>query len=284
MNTPAQVFDAHTHIFPDTMGPRVVAQLSATSPLPTSYDGTRTGLLTKLAEAGIAGCLNAPVATRVDQVESINTWAIAQHHWPVLSLGAMHPDYPAVPAELRRIRDAGLPGIKLHPEYQDFAPNDPRLAIIWETCRALGLIVLLHAGQDWQFPPPCRATPAALARIVRDWPGLTLIAAHFGGFRQWEGVAEELIGLPLYLDTSFTIGFLPDETFLHLVRRHGVDRVLFASDAPWQDQPATLASFRRLPFTAAEQRAILWENAARLLHLDAARPAAPTAHKEPSCT
>jgi hypothetical protein len=284
MNMPTLVFDAHTHIFPDEIGPRVVAQLAATLPHPTSYNGTRAGLLGKLAEAGMVGCLNAPVATRADQVASINSWAADQHRWPMLSLGAMHPDYTDIPAELRRIKECGMPGIKLHPEYQGFAPDEPRLDIIWRTCRELGLIVLLHAGNDWQFPPPCRATPAAIARVVRAWPGLTLIAAHFGGFEQWSAVAQELVGLPLYLDTSFTVGFLPDEVFVRLVRQHGVARVLFASDAPWQDPPATLAAFRRLPFTTQEQHAILWENAARLFHLEAYVGPVPTAvRKEPSC-
>jgi predicted TIM-barrel fold metal-dependent hydrolase len=284
MNMPALAFDAHTHIFPDAIGPRVVAQLAATLPLPTSYNGTRDGLLRKLAEAGIAGSLNAPVATRADQVDAINIWAAEQNRWPILSLGAMHPDYPDIPTELRRVKDRGLPGIKLHPEYQGFAPDEPRLDIIWRTCRELGLIILLHAGNDWQFPPPCRANPAAIARVVRAWPGLTLIAAHFGGFEQWEAVAHELVGLPLYLDTSFAVGFLPDDQFVRLVRQHSSARVLFGSDAPWQDPPATLAAFRRLPFTPPEQHAILWANAARLFHLEEhACPATSAARKEPSC-
>jgi len=74
MDVSSPVFDSHVHVFPDAVGPRVVAQLSATLPNPPSYDGTRAGLLRKMADAGISGCLNAPVATRADQVTAINTW------------------------------------------------------------------------------------------------------------------------------------------------------------------------------------------------------------------
>jgi len=267
MDTLGPVFDCHTHVFPDAIAPRVVVQLSEPLPNPPSYDGTRAGLLRKMSEAGIAGSLNAPVATRADQVVSINTWAAEQNRWPMLSLGAMHPDFPDAPAELRRVKELGLPGIKLHPEYQAFAPDEPRLEPIWRACRDLGLIVLLHCGNDWLFQPPCRATPAVIARVLRAWPGLTLIAAHFGGFQQWDDVERELVGLPVYLDTSFTIGYAPEAQFLRMVRRHGVERVLFGSDAPWQDQPATLAAFRRLPLTLAEQEAIQWKNADRLFDL-----------------
>ena len=261
------VFDAHVHVFPDAIGPNVVSQLSATLRDRPSFDGTRAGLLREMTKAGIAGCLNVPVATRADQVATINTWAAEQNRWPMLSFGAIHPDFPDVPAELHRVKALGMQGIKLHPEYQSFAPDEPRLEPVWRTCRDLGLIVLLHAGNDLLFKPPCRAAPAVIARILRTWPGLQMIAAHFGGFELWDDVERELIGLPLYLDTSFTIGYVPDGQFLRMVRRHGAERVLFASDAPWTDQPATLAAFRRLPLTPEEQKAILWGNAAGLLKL-----------------
>lgn len=274
MHLPCPVFDSHAHVFPDAIGPRVVVQLAGRLRDPASYNGTEAGLRAKLAEAGIAGALNAPVATRPDQVVSINDWAAARNAWPMLCLGAIHPDFPNVEAELRRVRDLGLRGVKLHPEYQSFGPEEPRLAPIWRTCRDLGLVVLLHTGNDWLFEPPCRAAPAVTARVLRAWPGLVLIAAHFGGFQLWDDVERELVGLPVYLDTSFAVGYMPDEQFLRMVRRHGPERVLFGSDAPWQDQPATLARFLTLPLTEVERRAMLWDNARRLLDFpDLPKPA-----------
>jgi predicted TIM-barrel fold metal-dependent hydrolase len=278
MQPPCPVFDAHVHTYPDAIAQRVVSDLGARFFDPQGrpgYDGTRAGLLARLAAGGIAGALNAPIATRPDQTVSINNWAAAGNRWPVLSLGTVHPDQPDVAAELRRVRDLGLPGIKLHPEYQSFAPDEPRLDPVWRTCRDLGLTVLLHAGGDRAFRPPFRATPTVVGRVVRAWPGLTLVAAHLGGFQMWDEFERELAGQPLHLDTSYTIGFLPDEQFLRIVRRHGVARILFGSDGPWQDPAEALANFRRLPLTPAEQRAILWENAARILPLPSHPPCAP---------
>ena len=275
METACPVFDSHTHIFPDAIAARVVAQLAAPLPNPPSYDGTRAGLLRTLSGTGITACLNAPVATRADQVVTINTWAAGQNRWPVVSFGAMHPDFADIPGELRRVQALGLKGVKLHPEYQAFAPDDPRLDPVWRTCRELGLIVLLHTGNDWLFQPPCRAAPAVIARLLRAWPGLQVIAAHFGGFQRWDDVERELIGLPVYLDLSFTLGFAPDGQILRMVRRHGVERILFATDAPWQDPATTLAAFRRLPLTPAEQQAILWNNAAGLLQIKQPEPGTP---------
>jgi hypothetical protein len=63
---------------------------------------------------------------------------------------------------------------------------------------------------------------------------------------------------------------MPDGQILRMVRRHGADRILFGSDAPWQKPAAVLAAFLNLPLREAEQRMILWENAARLLQLPVA--------------
>jgi len=267
------VFDIHTHVFPDAIAARVVADLGRRAGLVPAYDGTLAGLRRSMAEAGITAALNGPVATRPEQVESVNRWAVAHNTWPVLSLGSIHPQYPALEAELEKIKQAGLPGIKLHPEYQDFYREDPEMQRIWATCSRLNLLVLLHAGEDIDFAPPCHTPPAALRRLIEHYPGLRLVLAHFGGWRLWQQVEDELIGQPVYLDISFTAGYLDQNKLVELIQRHGTRRVLFGTDAPWTDQSLELAVFRQLPLTENEQRQILWENAAGLLNLPAEKEA-----------
>jgi hypothetical protein len=264
------VFDCHVHVFPDAIAARAVAHIAAAAGnLPVAYDGSRAGLEACLRAAGIDGALNCPIATRPEQVESINRWAADQNRWPMLSLGTMHPRYAEPVAELERVRGAGLPGIKMHPEYQEFGVRDAALQPIWECCQELDLLVLLHPGEDIAFPPPCRVRPCDLRWLVERYPRLRVIAAHFGGWRLWDEVERDLIGAPLFLDLSFLSDYLPAARLVGLARRHGIGRVLFATDAPWRNPGADLAACRALPFTAAEQGAILWDNAARLLSLPA---------------
>ena len=94
---------------------------------------------------------------------------------------------------------------------------------------------------------------------------LRAVLAHLGGFRQWEGVAEHVAGRDIWLDTAYTLGHLPDEEFVEIVRAHGCDRVLFGSDGPWTDARDEIAHLRRLPFTSDELDGILGGNAVRLL-------------------
>ena len=263
---PVKAFDFHVHLYPDALAPKVVPALAARFGNPASFDGTRAGLLALLgARCDFAGALNLPVATKPDQVVSVNNHAIATNFWPVLSLGSIHPDFSEPAAELRRIRDAGLRGIKLHPEYQQFTLDDPRMAPVWRACRELGLLVMLHAGGERVFAAPYRTNPASLADFLGAWPGLTVAAAHLGGFQMWDEAERHLIGRDIYLDLSHTLGFCPEGQLLRMVRAHRPDRLLFGTDAPWQDPAQILAGFLALPLPPALQSAILYENAACLL-------------------
>jgi predicted TIM-barrel fold metal-dependent hydrolase len=261
------IFDSHVHIFPDAIAARVVAELGAKAGITAPGDGPRTGLLEQLRRAGIDGALNCPIATRPEQVAGINAKAVAGNRWPLLSLGTVHPDTPDPEQVLEALRAGGVAGIKLHPEYQAFDLDEPRLAATWRACERLGLVVVMHAGEDIGFEPPCHASPAAIRALLSTYPRLKLVAAHFGGWRQWDEVRRHLLGAPVWFDLAFTFGYLPDAEVVEMIRRHGVERVLFGSDAPWSDPALGLAALRRLPFTPAERDAILWDNAAALFGL-----------------
>ena len=62
---------------------------------------------------------------------------------------------------------------------------------------------------------------------------------------------------------------MPDARIVEMARRHGVERVVYGSDAPWRSQADDLRYFLSLPFTVEEQERILWRNAAGLLGFDA---------------
>jgi len=265
------VFDFHVHIYPEALAPKLVPDLAARFGNPPSFDGTRSGYLSLISKSPnpqipkFIGALNLPVATRPEQVRSVNNHAIATNLWPVLSLGSIHPDFPEPAAELRRIRDAGLRGIKLHPEYQTFTLDDPRMAPIWRACSELGLLVMLHAGGERVFTAPYRTSPALIAQFLDAYPRLTVAAAHLGGFQMWDESEKFLIGKNIYLDLSHTLNFCPPDQLLRLIKNHPPELLLFGTDAPWQDPQKILADFLALPLPPSFQSAILHDNAAHLL-------------------
>lgn len=259
-----RIIDCHTHVFPDGIAAAAIASLEAEGDVTAVYDGTVSGLLETMERAGVVASIIQPVATRPSQVRSINDWAAGVAGERIIGFGAMHPDLEDPAAEITRMHALGLRGFKMHSEYQSFCPDDPRLDPIWEAASGHGMIAFFHAGADIAFPT-VRGTPKAFAGLLDRWPELTVVLAHLGGFREWEGVAALLVGRDVWLDTSYTLGHLPDDDFVDLVRAHGTERVLFGSDGPWTDPAIELSRLRTIGFTRHELAAILGENAERLL-------------------
>jgi hypothetical protein len=52
---------------------------------------------------------------------------------------------------------------------------------------------------------------------------------------------------------------------LSIIRTHGADKILFATDSPWGDPKKDLARLRTLPLTSQELDQILYQNALSIL-------------------
>ncbi len=280
-----EIIDFHTHTFPDHIAAKAIGRLSRASHTVPFSDGTDAGLLVRMDESGTDLSVILPVATSPKQVERINdTAAEVNGRYPRLhSFGGIHPDYEGWKGELARIRDLGLKGIKIHPVYQDTDLDDIRFLRILDRCAELGLIVTAHAGLDIGFPGIVRCSPKMAAHALAEVPGVTLVLAHMGGWRNWDEVTELLPGTGAFIDTAFSggaftplddgywraedTGMLSPVEFVGIVRAFGADRVLFGTDSPWSAQAEELAFVRGLPLTDEEKERILGGNARKLLGL-----------------
>jgi predicted TIM-barrel fold metal-dependent hydrolase len=260
------IIDVHTHAWPDAVASKAVPALMSKGTLNAFYDGTVAGLLGEMERTGVDVSVMQPVATKPAQVVGINDWAASIASTRMVPFGAMHPDIDDPVAEIARMAGLGLRGMKLHPEHQDFAPDEPRLAPIYEAAEAHNMTILFHAGHD-ELHETLRGTPESFAHVLDTHPDLRVVLAHMGGYRVWNHVAEVLVGRNVYLDTAYTLGHLPDAEFVEIVRAHGPERILFGSDGPWTDAKAEIAWLRRLPLAAGVADAILGGNAEKLLAL-----------------
>ena len=261
-----KIFDAHTHAFPDDLAFRTITHLSETSGnLSYHHNGTIGGLREYESKGGASGFLLLPIATKPSQTRSVNFWAAQQGGNGCIAFGSIHPDSGNIKGDLDFVQSLGLPGLKLHPEYQEFFVDEKRMFPIYEDIFNRGLSIVFHAGDDLGFKPPFRGGPDRIARVAKAFPHGKIVAAHMGGYRQYDMVFENLCGLRnVWLDTSFAAREMERELFVKMVKAHGADRVLFATDAPWAEFESSLKAVTDSGLSENEIKMILWDNAVEL--------------------
>ncbi|MCQ2592098.1 MAG: amidohydrolase family protein [Treponema sp.] len=260
------IIDFHAHIYPEKIAEKATKAISTFyENAPMRYHGSSTELLLSGAKIGVEHYVVHSTATKEAQVESINNFIIdeTQKHKEFVGFGTMHPNYANFEQEISRIKNAGLKGIKLHPDFQQFQIDDPKMDNLYECFAAADLPVLIHAG-DYRFD---FSGPVRIRNVIDKHPNLTVIAAHFGGYTEWDDAIEYLVGQNIYFDTSSTLWKLPLETAQKMIYAHGVEHFLFGTDFPMWDHEQELKSFKTLGLSPDENEAILYTNAKKLLKL-----------------
>ncbi len=263
-----EIWDAHCHIYPEKIVDRAVAGTDAFYGTTAACRGTVRDLTEVGNAVGVDRFVVQSVATAPKQVRSINEFiaaAVAEGGGRLIGLGTIHPASEDMAGDIAHLADLGLHGIKIHPDIQKYRIDDPLFLPAYAICEERDLPILMHTGDyRYDFSNPNRLLP-----ILRQFPKLRIIGAHFGGWSIWEEAAKQLAGVPnLWVDCSSTVPFMtggnPHERVEKLIRRYGVDRVLFGTDYPMWSPAKELEFFFELPLTDSERRAILSENAKRV--------------------
>lgn len=267
------IIDFHTHIFPEKIAAKTIEKLENSARVKAFTDGRESGLVASMKEAGIDLSVVLPVVTRPEQFNTINDFAARLNEkyqecrYRLLSFGGIHPDTLNYKRELRIIKDLGLQGIKLHPDYQDTYFDDIKYMRILDYATELGLITVVHAGIDIGFPDNVRCSIQGICNVIDTVAPERMVLAHYGGFGLWDEVADRIAGKNVYLDTSYTFGFIEDATFLQILQKHGASRILFATDSPWSGGKESLDYLQNLGLDPEYQKQILGQNAEKLLQL-----------------
>jgi hypothetical protein len=264
------IVDFHAHAFPDALAERAMPRLEQEGEVAAVLDGKVSSLLRSMDQAGVDVSVVASIATRPQQFDAILQWSAEIASDRIIPFPSVHPADPDLVRRVRRVRDRGFRGLKLHPYYQDFDVDEERLRPLYEAAQDCGLVVLCHTGFDPAFPRVRRGDPARIRRVVEAFPRLTFVAPHLGAWDDWDEVDRHLTGRAIWMDLSYVIGLIAPERARSLILRHPPDRMLFGSDSPWAGQAETIAWVRGLDLGAEREDLVLGRNAVQLLGLDPA--------------
>ena len=260
------LIDFHTHCFPDRIAERAIEKLSFLSGgLEYSTNGTLQGLKDSMQKYGVDISVVLSIATNEQQQQNVNEFAkTIDNKKDIFSFGSVFPFAKDFEEQLEKIKEMGLKGVKLHPDYQGFFVDDEKMKPLYKKISDLGLITVFHAGMDYGFAPPYCATPERIARAL-NWFESPVVAAHWGGINCNEGVLEHLCGKNIYFDTSFGYSMMPRYYALKILEKHTPDKMLFGTDTPWHTPQMELRLLNNLGLSDTDMEKITSGNAKKLL-------------------
>jgi predicted TIM-barrel fold metal-dependent hydrolase len=184
------------------------------------------------------------------QYEDIHFWAVLEPR--------IRESYAQVEIMLRHHHCCG---IKIHPRDHGYEIRQHGAAI-FDFANAQRAIVLTHSGDPGSYPEDFVA-------FANNHPNVTLILAHLGNSdnghltRQVHAVRRAKEG-NIYTDTS-SIRSMSSGLIEWAVEEIGFDRLLFGTDTPLYFTAAQKARIEYAEIDDTAKRAILFDNAARIL-------------------
>ncbi len=252
------IFDAHTHVYPGAGGFWKRASSAA-------------ALVEAMDRAGVARA--AVLAIEPQLPVSVVREAVLAYPDRFVAVGSVDPLADGALSALEmQVTTLGVRGIKLHPRLQRIEWTDlSRLQPVAIRCGELGvpLIVCTFPGGPELFTGRAVELCHALAAAA---PATSIVMAHAGGHKPLDALLVLKARPNTFVDLSFSPlyfeGSSAAQDFEYLVRRADPSRVLFGSDFPAASIDDSLAwlhrVFDRVGTTAADQAAILHDNASRL--------------------
>ena len=176
--------DFHSHIYPEAIAPKAADSIREFYHLgDDAMDGRVQTLLEYGTKAGIEKFVVLPVALRPSRTRHINEFILEEvaKEPRFFGYGTIHAGMENITGEVQFVMDNGLKGLKMHPDSQVFAIDDPRLFPVYEMIEDK-LPIIFHMG-DQRFD---YSHPRRLRKVLDLFPKLRVIAAHFGGYTMHE--------------------------------------------------------------------------------------------------
>src|SRR5262245_48445560 len=156
-------------------------------------------------------------------------------------------------------------GIKIHPEEHGY-PIHEYGQRIYEFAAKHGALILTHSGEE-------NSLPADFVPFANAFPDVKVILAHLGC--GWDNDPSHQVRAilashhnNLFVDTS-SANSVMSGLVEWAVKKIGSHRILFGTDTPLYSAPMQRARIDHAEIGDDDKRAILWNNADRLLNLAA---------------
>ena len=203
----------------------------------------------------------------------------------LVGFGTINFDRSDLKDQVKRIKDLGLKGIKIHPAAQEVNIAGKELFEVYEEAQEQNLFLSFHTGLHWHRIADYQML--LFDEVAYNFPKLRFSMEHMGGysffkeallvmnnnsrneiqntFAGWTSIAMETdaMGNPRQGAWSLT-----DDDLCTLIHQTGHERSIFGLDFPYNGAKETKEAIDRiknLPITEEAKHGILGDNLRRLL-------------------
>ena len=138
-------------------------------------------------------------------------------------------------------------------------------------CDAYDLVLLFHASEPvgHAYPGKKGLPVEQLGRFIMDFPGVSVIGAHWGGGLPFYALMPEMRDTMgrFYVDSAATGLLYRPDVISRVIDLLGAGHVLFGTDFPLVSQKAALDALREAPIDEEARALIEGGNARELLRL-----------------
>lgn len=269
------LIDFHTHVFPEKIANSAISSLEQKANNKAFTDGTCEGLLKNMINGGCDISVTLPVLTNPLKFDSVNSYALSINEKysdsgrKLISFGGIHPKCDNLHDKMKWLKDNGFLGVKLHPDYQNTFFDDQGYVDIVNYAKEFDLIVVTHAGIDAGYlDQPVKCPPTLAKKVIDKTNYGKIVFAHLGGLRLWEDVLDILAGTDVYFDTADIFPFIKEDLFKKILLKHGEDRIVFATDCPWNDIKTDVDMLKSYNLEKSVFDKITYKNALKLLKIE----------------
>lgn len=262
-----RIIDMHAHIYPPKISQKAVDAISNFYNLGMAgTEGTAEELKGLAIKANAVKIVIHSVATSCRQVTSINNFVAKEgkNDSIFMPFATLHPDMTKeeLRAEISRFHTLDMKGVKLHPDFQEFAIDSDRAYKIFEELDG-SIPIQLHTGDKRKT----FSHPSQMVKAANDFPHIRFIAAHLGGYTEWEDAKLYENANNVYFDSSSSLAFLSSQKANNLISLLGVDRIMFGTDFPMWNYEGELELLYKLNLSKENLQKILFHNANKFMNL-----------------
>ncbi len=161
------------------------------------------------------------------------------------------------------VKELGLKGLKIHPCNLNLPADDYRLIPVLRKAAELNVPVIYHSF-PWRVGFSDLSEPNKINKMIKVFPDITFILSHMGGVKFMDvirsgGMVDISMGLFEVVDVYGI------EIANKLLRKIGIDRLIFASDYPIGQYERYISILDQMDFSDEEIKKIAYDNINKIL-------------------